>query len=95
MFHFFYFFLSANTPDIKLKIKVFGEGITATGVTAEDKLREWRKKLKRATECNNLPQYSKKSVTLKEAANRFVAGGLRPKYLPDAEAVLGHAATSR
>jgi hypothetical protein len=65
----------------KFKIVKFGEGTTAIG-----KLQEWRKKLKRATDGNQLPQYSSNSVTVKEASCHVGA-----RYLPDADATLGHA----
>jgi len=65
----------------RFEIVKFGEGTTAA-----ENLRGWNKKLKRATDGSPLPQYSKNSVTVKEAS--CAAGST---YLPDADAVLGHA----
>ena len=64
----------------KLKIENFGEGISV-----DYQLRVWRKKLKRGTGCNEFPQYSKKSITVKEPACPLA------QYLPDADATLAHA----
>jgi len=64
---------------IKLKKTVFGEGTSVAQI-----LTIWHKKLKRASE-NNLPRYSKNSITLKE----FAYSGAR--YLPDSGASEGHA----
>jgi hypothetical protein len=63
----------------KFEIVKFGEGTTAAA-----NLRAWNKKLKRATDGNPLPQYSRNSVTVKEPV---CAAGAR--YLPDADATLG------
>jgi len=77
---------------IKHKVKSFGElGGTITGSTTEVMLSKWRKKLKRATEGNNLPQYSQNSITINDALCRSIPHGLKPKYLPDAKATLGQA----
>jgi hypothetical protein len=72
---------------LKLKGKKYFGEVT----TIEETLIKWHRKLNRVTEGNGLPQYSKNSVTLDDAAYSYVAGGLTPKYLPDAEAALGHA----
>lgn len=65
----------------KLKVKTLGEGLTTDAY-----LQKCRDKLKNATNENGLPKYSKNSITIKKPSC------LVAKYLPDADAALGHAA---
>jgi len=78
---------------IKHKRGRFGESRDTGGyTTAKGLLIKWHKKLKKATGVDKLPQYSKNSITLKDAVCRYVPGeNMRPKPTPDAKATLGHA----